>query len=390
MDNELYRQLQKHLHKQPAGFPETESGSEIDILKRFYTPEQAKIALKMTNIPEPPVKIAKRLKMDAKKAGESLEQMAKEGLLFRIHTPEAPLYAQPNFIMGIYEWHVNMVDREIAEKVDHVYDGLFEKHWKDKKVKQLRVVPVEKSIEHKDTVHPYRKIKELVAGKENEPYAVAPCICRVEQAKKGAPGDRPLETCLLFGMAASYYIENGFGRRLTRQELFEKLDECEKAALIPMGTNSQKITNMCMCDKESCQLLRNIKKEDKPAEMFHSGYMAKLDPSSCVGCGICDSRCQMDAVFISGYKEGKKKTPVFSINEDSCIGCGLCVTACAPGAMQLADKKAPLDVPETYLALNLALAKERGQLQGYVPYGVVKWLLKLKLGRETADKVINM
>jgi hypothetical protein len=145
MDNELYRQLQKHLHKQPAGFPETENGSEIDILKRFYTPEQAKIALKMTNIPEPPAKIAKRLKMGAKKAGESLEQMAKEGLLFRIHTPEAPLYAQPNFIMGIYEWHVNMVDREIAEKVDHVYDGLFEKHWKDKKVKQLRVVPVEKS-----------------------------------------------------------------------------------------------------------------------------------------------------------------------------------------------------------------------------------------------------
>jgi ferredoxin len=98
----------------------------------------------------------------------------------------------------------------------------------------------------------------------------------------------------------------------------------------------------------------------------------------------------MDAIFISGYKEGKKKTPVFSINEDSCIGCGLCVTTCAPGAMQLVDKKAPLDVPETYLALNLALAKERGQLQGYVPYGVVKWLLKLKLGRETADKVINM
>lgn len=79
MDNELYRQLQKHLHKQPAGFPETENGSEIDILKRFYTPEQAKIALKMTNIPEPPAKIARRLKMDVKKAGESLEQMAKEG-----------------------------------------------------------------------------------------------------------------------------------------------------------------------------------------------------------------------------------------------------------------------------------------------------------------------
>lgn len=101
MDKEIYVQLRKHLDNQPAGLPETQSGAEIDILKRFYTPEQAKIALKMTNIPEPAVKIAKRLNMDKDEAGENLEKMAKEGLLFRLRTSEAPLYMQPNFIMGM-------------------------------------------------------------------------------------------------------------------------------------------------------------------------------------------------------------------------------------------------------------------------------------------------
>lgn len=55
MVDDLYSKLRKHLDNQSAGLPETQSGAETDILKRFYTPEQAKIVLKMTNIPEPAV-----------------------------------------------------------------------------------------------------------------------------------------------------------------------------------------------------------------------------------------------------------------------------------------------------------------------------------------------
>jgi len=269
VNNELYVKLRKHLERQPGGFPETQSGAEIDILKRFYTPEQAKITLKVTSLPEPAVAIARRLKADEKKIEDSLEKMAKEGLLLRVHSPEAPLYAQPNFIMGIYEWHVNMIDREIAEKVDQVYDQLLVKHWQGKKVKQLRVVPVDKSIDHKDTVRGYDVIRELVRGTRNGPYAVAPCICRVEQLKKGNEVNRPVETCLLFGMMAEYYIENGIGKELTENELMEKLTECEKASLVPFSTNSQIIANMCMCDKDSCQLFRNLRKFEKPAQELH-------------------------------------------------------------------------------------------------------------------------
>ena len=133
----------------------------------------------MTSIPESASKIARKLITDEKKIEESLEQMAREGLLFRVPGPETPLYMQPNFIMGIYEWHVNAVDREIAQYADHVYDGLFKHHWIKRKTKQLRVVPVDQSIDHKDTVRGYDVIRELVRGSGNGPYAVAPCVCRV-------------------------------------------------------------------------------------------------------------------------------------------------------------------------------------------------------------------
>ena len=71
MNKELYGKLRKHLDNQPGGFPKTQSGAEIDILKRFYTPEQAKIALKMTTIPEPAVKIAKKLTLQYNKARQA-------------------------------------------------------------------------------------------------------------------------------------------------------------------------------------------------------------------------------------------------------------------------------------------------------------------------------
>ena len=64
---------------------------------------------------------------------EIIEQMAKEGLLFRVRTSKGPLYSQPNFIMGIYEWHVNTIDKETAELADHYYEGMFAHHWKGKK-----------------------------------------------------------------------------------------------------------------------------------------------------------------------------------------------------------------------------------------------------------------
>ena len=332
--------------------------------------------MKITTIPESAAKIAKKLKMDEKIAGESLEQMAREGLLFRVPTSEAPLYMQPNFIMGIYEWHVNMVDKEIAEYADHVYDGLFEHHWINRKTKQLRVVPVDQSIKHKDTVRGYDMIRELVRGSGNGPYAVAPCVCRVEQLQKGNEVNRPMDTCLTFGMIARYYIENGIGKELNEDDLMAKLTECEKASLVPFGTNSQSIVNMCMCDKDSCQIFRHLRMLEKPAREVHSAFSAAIDVTLCNGCQKCTKKCQIDAI---GATDTGKKAKINEVNPDRCIGCGLCVTVCPKQAISMQPKDELPNVPVNALAMNIAIAKERGHLQGFIPYGVVKLLLKLKL-----------
>ncbi|MBW1778832.1 MAG: 4Fe-4S ferredoxin, partial [Deltaproteobacteria bacterium] len=49
----IYIRLQRHLDRQPVGFPATKSGSEIKILKHIFTPQEAEIATCLTYKFEP-------------------------------------------------------------------------------------------------------------------------------------------------------------------------------------------------------------------------------------------------------------------------------------------------------------------------------------------------
>ena len=41
---DVYRKLQQHLDTMPIGYPPTQSGAEINLLKLIFTPEEAQIA----------------------------------------------------------------------------------------------------------------------------------------------------------------------------------------------------------------------------------------------------------------------------------------------------------------------------------------------------------
>ena len=61
-NDRIYVKLQRHLDKQPVGFPATRSGAEINILKHIFTPEEAEIALGLTYKPEPLTTVLDRVR----------------------------------------------------------------------------------------------------------------------------------------------------------------------------------------------------------------------------------------------------------------------------------------------------------------------------------------
>ncbi len=42
--DDVYRELQKHLHRMPIGYPSTKSGVELKLLRFIFTPDQAELA----------------------------------------------------------------------------------------------------------------------------------------------------------------------------------------------------------------------------------------------------------------------------------------------------------------------------------------------------------
>jgi DNA-binding MarR family transcriptional regulator len=65
----------------PAGFPRTQNGVEMRILRRIFSPEDAEFAMHLTLIPEEPRVIARRAKISVKEAARRLEEMEKSGLV---------------------------------------------------------------------------------------------------------------------------------------------------------------------------------------------------------------------------------------------------------------------------------------------------------------------
>ena len=85
VEEQTYRNLQKHLDQLPIGFPSTKSGVEIRILKHLFTPEEAELATQLSMIPEPLASIYERIKVNKPMPIGELEQilgrMAKKGAI---------------------------------------------------------------------------------------------------------------------------------------------------------------------------------------------------------------------------------------------------------------------------------------------------------------------
>lgn len=350
MTQEAYLRLRNFLDEQPGGFPATPQGLELKILEKLFTPQQAEAAVKLGASPQPLAQAARRLEMDEEAAAALLGEMHAKGLVQRARIPgRGDFYMAAQFVIGIYEFQLGRIDRELAELMEEYLPYLHES-WTSIKTGQLRVVPVGMSVDTAKPVAPYDQVRALV--EQHDLFSVSACICRVEKALVEKPCDRPEETCLQFGFAAQYYIERGMGRAISKEEVYQVLERAEEAALVLSPTNAQKIMNICCCCACCCAVLGGLAKLEKPAEHVQSSFYASIDEGLCSGCGVCMDRCQMAAISDGGG---------FSVvNPDRCIGCGLCVSTCPEEAVSLLPKPEAKAPPRSATEMNRRILAERG------------------------------
>jgi len=325
---DIYELLREQLDQYSVGFPKTESGVEMKILRKLFSEEEARIFVHLTLLPETPEQIAKRINKEPEALGAMLHEMAEKGLVYRVKKGGSVKYSAVPFVVGLYEFQVNRMDKEFASLMEDYFEEAFGRQ-AARFTAPMRTIPVGRALTVSWPVAPYEDVREIIKAKER--IAVTKCICRVQKGLLEDACDKPLEVCFAFGSHAQYYVDRNMGRWITQEEALRILDECEKVGLVPQPFNAKNPGGMCNCCGDCCGILRSIKKHPKPAQMVITNYYAEVDGDACVACETCIERCQMEAISI-----GPDEVAVVDL--ERCIGCGLCVTTCPSEAMNLKKK----------------------------------------------------
>jgi electron transport complex protein RnfB len=211
------------------------------------------------------------------------------------------------FAIGMYERQLKTLTPEFERDSRQYFDEAFGRAFHTGKTTQLRIVPVNKQIAVERGVATYDRIRAHIETSP-EPFG-------------------------MIGPAARWAEESGTGQAVTRGQMLDLLDQADRDGLVLQPENTKAPMFVCCCCGCCCGVLRSAKRLPQPADFFSSNFYAVADAEACESCGVCETRCQMDAVT---SPEGKAV-----VDRSRCIGCALCLTTCPSGSPAAAVRRPP-------------------------------------------------
>ena len=329
MNEDTYRTLAQRLDALPNGFPSTESGVELRLLRKLFASEEATLAAAMRQTLTPLSEIVAQTGVEPDAAALLAMGMADRGLI-GLQEREGEFYCRLRpFIVGFYESHLPRMDAEFAQ--------LFEQYYQETQGLQdvlrapsvHRVIPVEEAVPVDMEIFPYERASELVEGAKS--WGVRDCICRVQQRMIGQGCDHEVESCLVFAPVEGAFEGSEINRPISKAEALGILHATEEAGLVHTTANHIKghyyICNCCTC---CCGILRGVAEFDIPTAVARSDFRAVVDAEVCAACEDCLERCQFGALSIPD--------DVCIVDEVRWVGCGVCVIECSTGALSMARR----------------------------------------------------
>lgn len=330
MLTDVYARLARKLDRLPSGFPATPSGVEQRILRKLFSPADAAWVLQLKPFPESAATVARRLGQPLAEVQNRLDELAGRGLIGAFRQEGTVYYAFVPFVIGIYEFQLGRIDRELAEMVEEYWPTLAPALGASKPG-IARVIPVGTRIHAQAQVLAYDDLRAAID--RARAFRVAPCICREEKALLGQPCRHPIETCLSLSQSADGFEGvPAWGRLISREEAHALLDMTEQEGLVHCTYNAQgDLLFVCNCCACCCGLLRGVSEFAAPHLLVRSNYVAHIEPELCTACGVCShDRCPMSAVAENGN--------TFAVDPVRCIGCGACTVTRPAAAIHLVPR----------------------------------------------------
>jgi NAD-dependent dihydropyrimidine dehydrogenase PreA subunit len=301
MGEDVYRRLAKVLDTLPQGFPATDSGVELRILEKIFTPEEADLFCDLRLTPESAEEVAERTGRPLEGLGEQLTNMWRRGEIWGFEHEGVKTFKMAPWVIGIYEFQLERMDREFAEMCKE-YSMYFGPQFIEHGPAIMHTVPIEKEIPTSHEALPYERVSSIIESGKS--FVLNDCICKKEEGLLDKPCAKPLDICLAIGTE-----EGGF-------------------------ESAPYVCNCCGC---CCGVLQAVNLLGSSLHV-NSTHYAEVDPDLCTACGICaDERCQVNAL--------DEVDGAYRVNRERCIGCGLCATTCPTEAVRLVAKNAEEVVP---------------------------------------------
>jgi len=334
MPKDPYRTLAQQLDAIPNGFPATESGIELKLLAKIFTPEEALLASEMRQTLEPAEVIAARAGTDPKWTYRTLKSMVRKGQIHVGRADKKLAFGLMPFAVGLYEEQLPRMDTELALLFEEYYSeaqGAFTRY----APAVHRVIPVGEAIPIDVEIYPYEQATELIENAKA--WGVRDCICRVQQKLIGKGCDRLLESCLVFAPVEGVFDHSETTRAIGKRQALDILCQAEDAGLVHSPGNFRDGHNyICNCCTCCCGVLRTVAEFSVPTAIASSGFVAVVDVELCAGCSDCVARCQFGALAVPDDR--------CLVDAGCCVGCGLCVTACPTEALRL-ERRAEGRIP---------------------------------------------
>ncbi len=354
LEDKIYHKLQEHLDNQPVGFPPTTTGSDISLLKYFFQPEEAKVALKLSYKEQNIEEIFEHLKEEYTKTNlhNILENMVNKGIIGWKLRDGIMFYRLLPLVIGLDESvNYNRTPEYIKLGIDYMLESQFPLRLVNSKIPQMRTIPVEYSVEPEHLVGNYDDLKAIIKNLEG-PIVLLDCVCKKTAKINGRPCQKTdrLDICLVFNEIAERWLRRGLGKQITKEEALQILKKNQEDGLVLQISNSKEPEFVCSCCGCCCGVLSMQKLIPNPTKFWTNSYYATVNAELCEGCRACLKQCEVNAI--------KLRNKIATINLKRCIGCGNCVIICPNEAISLTKKQDEINIPKNNKELYETIMRE--------------------------------